>query len=659
MRPKEGEREELDRLRGEVARLRGRVAELERRGACREDDTTGVSVAEREEVLCQAEGAIDYGTWTWDGCSGRVTWSDGLFRILGLDPATVSPSVDALLAAVHPADVELARRVVGRGPHEAVLPLVDCRVVRPDGAIRRTLHFGSRLFDAGGTPHRAIGGVIDRTERLEEAAELRRTSNLLEEAQRLAKLGSWRFVPHTGQLEWSRELRRIAGVGAEVRPSPELLVSLLVEEDRERFGERLQYVMTPLGCLERNCIDGRLRRPDGKVRHVRLERYSVLRSDGYFELRGTMMDVTDQVQLREKLAHAQKMEAVGRLAGGIAHDFNNLLTIMTANLELLRERIGSTEELLESLHALGSASSLTRRLLAFGSRAQLSLRAHDPNALVDSTMSLMRRLVGDEVRLETSLTEALPRVLVDALEIERALVNLVVNARDVTPRGGAIRISTSQCLREGTPHVGFSVADEGPGIEEAERRRIFEPFYTTRAQSGGTGLGLATVLGMAEQHGGQVCVEASPTGGSVFTVLVPAIEASPPEVAATRDPEAAPETRPLRVLVIDDEPTVARATQRILQARGHSVQVANRPDVVLDFWAASGSGFDLVVCDVVMTTMRGPELIQRLAERGAKPRVLFVTGCGELGAPAELGHPALAKPFTTARLLSAVQAAMA
>jgi CheY-like chemotaxis protein len=373
------------------------------------------------------------------------------------------------------------------------------------------------------------------------------------------------------------------------------------------------------------------------------------------ELRGTMLDITDQVRMREELAHAQKMEAVGRLAGGIAHDFNNLLTVITANLELLADRIGPAPELDDSHRALSSAASLTRRLLAFGRKAQLSLKVVEPNELVRSMMALMHRLVGDEVQLRTELSLGLPRVHVDPLEIERALVNLVVNARDAMPEGGVVRIGTGIERADGALRVRFWVADEGQGIDEADRAHIFEPFFTTRGDTGGTGLGLATVLGTAEQHGGTVRVEPRQGGGSIFTIVLPAVEsAAEPETRDAGARERASEPRALRLLVIDDEPMVADVTRRMLKSRGHSVWVATTPGEVLSLWAERGASIDLVICDVAMAQLRGPELIARLSETGVPPRVLFITGYSEEAVHSELQHPVLSKPFTASALLRAI-----
>jgi len=646
--------EELNALRREVVVLRARVAELQR-AAARHEDTAVVSLAEREELLREAERIAHVGTWTFDLSSGRVTWSDELYRILGLEPGSITPSVETFFASVHEEDRLRAQETTERAIREGILPLVDCRIVRPDGSIRHTTHLSSMLFDAEGTTRRMVGGVLDRTESLAAEATLRRTLGLLEEAQRFAKLANWRFDPRTGELEWSPEFCRICGIPEEARPTPQLFFERVAPEDRPRFEDGYQRSLVQ---PESGRTDTRIVRPDGEVRHVQLESFRVPNADGHVELRGTLLDVTEQIRIREELAHAQKIEAVGRLAAGIAHDFNNLLTVITGNLELLEERIGAAPELQDSRHALASASSLTARLLAFGRKAQLSLRLVDPNELVRSTIALMHRLVGDEVRLETQFGDGLPQVRVDPLEIERALVNLVVNARDAMPSGGSVRICTSaEDARTAQPKVLLSVEDSGPGIAPPERALIFEPFYTTRGKAGGTGLGLATVLGTAEQHGGSVRVEDRRGGGSVFTIVLPAAslqQSSDAPIAEGEGPRNV--DRRLELLVIDDERMVADVTRRMLERRGHRVHVAIHPREALAVWADRSQDIDLVICDVVMAEQRGPELVARLAESGVQPRVLFITGYSEEAVRYELGHPVLSKPFTASALWTAINA---
>ena len=223
-----------DALRREVVTLRQRVAELQR-AAARHEDTEGISLPEREELLREAERIGHLGTWTWDLGSGRVTWSDELYRILGREPGSIAPAVDAFFAAIHPADRAHMQAASDQSIREGVLPLVDFRIVRPDGSIRHATGSSSILFDAGGTPRRIVGSALDRTESLRVEHELRRALGMLEEAQRFAQLGSWRFNPQSGVLEWSPEFRRIAGLPPDTTPDADLFLELVVPEDRERF----------------------------------------------------------------------------------------------------------------------------------------------------------------------------------------------------------------------------------------------------------------------------------------------------------------------------------------------------------------------------------------------------------------------------------------
>lgn len=642
-------------LQREVLELRARVAELQR-AAARHEDVDGVSLAEREELLREAERVAHLGTWTWDMQNGRITWSEELFRIFGLSPGSVTPTVEAFMERIHPDDRARVAETTQQGLTSGVFPLLDCRIVRPEGSVRQATVDGSCLFDASGNPRRMVGTVLDRTQSLAAEAELRRTLALLEEAQRLAHLGSWRFVPETNETEWSLEFRRIAGLPLDLTPNVAAFLERIHPEDREAFQTRYRQAMSSPKGGE---LDGRLLLPSGEVRHVRLHGAFTVTATGARELRGTLHDITEQVRLREERARSQKLEAVGRLAAGIAHDFNNLLTVVTGNLELLSNQVGASSELEDALRAVASASNLTRRLLAFGRKAQLSLTLVSPNQLVQSTMTLMQRLVGDQVRLETVLAQELPLVHVDALEIERALVNLVVNARDVSPHGGVVEIATSARQVDGREWVELTVRDYGPGIKESELAHIFEPFYTTRANRGGTGLGLATVLGTAEQHGGSVRVATTENQGSAFTIVLPATRDAAQNSHQSSQPVAPVHiARQMNILVVDDEAMVAEATRRMLVSRGHHVHVATSLRDAHAAWRDLHERLDLVICDVVMPEVRGPDLIQSLTASGPVPRVVFMSGYSEEATQAKLG-PVLAKPFTLAALEAAIDHAMA
>ena len=651
----------------EVATLRARVADLQRAAARHQDDDEdnedGLTLAAREELLREVERIAHLGTWTWEPESGRVTWSGEMFRILGLDPDAVAPSVEAFYQRVHPEDLPRALENKADQARDGVLPLTELRIVRPDGSVRHTTTTSVILFDDSGVQRRIVGGVLDRTESLSAELTLRRTLALLEEAQRTAQLGSWRFDLMTGELEWSREFLRIFGLPPDTPGDPGLLLERFPPDQRAQVHAIHEQLMA--GQLPETPLSGeaRLLRADGGERHVRFETRAVQVAEGHHELRGTLLDVTEDVRMRRELIEAQKTEAIGRLAGGIAHDFNNLLMVISGNMQVLERALGPRAEIASSIRALESAASLTRRLLALGRKAQLALQPTDVNRMLRATTTMLRRLVGDDVQIVLSLARELPAVSVDPVEIERALVNLVVNARDVMPTGGVVQISSARADLDGAPAVAISVADEGPGVSAGDLPHIFEPFFTTRDGVGGTGLGLATVLGTAQQHGGTVQVHPREQGGTVFTILLPAAKDAPQPVpvdGAGRRPPAAPaaSAQRRRLLVVDDEVAVATVMGKLLRSAGYAVRAASSPDEALSTWREHGATIDLVLCDVALGTTRGPELVERMAAVGPAPRVLFITGYSEEAAQSRLGHPVLAKPFNLKALIAAISAAL-
>ncbi|MBO6934391.1 MAG: PAS domain-containing protein [Deltaproteobacteria bacterium] len=649
--------DDYDELRREVEALRVRVADLQRAAARHQTVAPEATIlAAQEELLREAERIAHVGTWTWEPPTGVVTWSDEMYRILGVDPDEVTPSVEAFYARVHPEDLPRAQENKDTSLRDGVLPLTDLRLIRPDGTVRHTTTSSILLFDDDGVVRRIVGGVLDRTDALAAEAKLRRTLHQLEEAQRFAKLGSWRFDPTTGEVEWSAGLRRIFGIAADAPADVETFRGLMLPEYRDRWLLDGQEGDTALQGGE---LEMPLQRPDGEIRHVRIESFVVPRADGGHELRGTILDITDDVKLRQELARSQKMEAVGRLAGGIAHDFNNLLQVIGTSMHLLEKKVGARQELEDSRRALDSASGLTRRLLALGRKARLKLVRVEPNELLEGTVDLMRRLVGDEIDLELELAPDLPDISVDPVEIERAVVNLVVNARDAMPGGGVVTVRTEAATLGDSPAVALSVTDQGGGIAEEDLPRLFEPFFTTRGEVGGTGLGLATVLGTAEQHGGTVRVQSDEGRGSTFVIVLPAL---PARVAERREEAPAPVTtsapRRYRVLVVDDDPAVATVTEMLLTHLGHDAQMTTDPEEVLERWQNFGKTYDLVLCDVAMGSVRGPELVARMAEVGPPPRVLYMTGYSREAAEAKLDGAFVTKPFTVPALEAALESVM-
>lgn len=647
---------ELDALRREVQALRARVHSLEAIAPTRHPASKcGLTLEEREALLLDAERIARVGSWAWNLRTHEVFWSPEMFRILGYDPDREVASIEAFIAAIDPEGRGLSHDELPESIAESFANQVECRLLRTDGSVRYVTMTAELLRNQQGKVERVIGTAVDLTEERRAAEELRYANLQLEEAQHIAQIGNWRHDTVTGEAHWSAEFCRILGEPPNVTPSDELFLSRVHPDDVELVGRVRQE------ALERGytgTADYRIVRADGSVRHVRIRGAPRFGSTGLVSaVFGTMQDITELTELQRQLAHTNKMEAIGRLAGGIAHDFNNLLTVVLGNLELLTHASHQRpRELEDSLNALASAQELTQRLLALGRKALLERQLVDPNHLARSTVQLLERVMRDGVILRLELELGLAAIRVDPLQVEQALINLIVNARDALVNGGVVRVGTRSTELRGVAGVELYVADNGPGVPAELRQTIFEPFFTTKGPGGGSGLGLATVVGTVEQHGGSVVLDCPEAGGAVFRLIFPAETEERPVSAAPRRFQAPlPSGAKRRVLVVEDEAMVGAVISRTLERHDYLPTWVNNPRDALDAWRAD-SGLELVICDVMMPEMRGPELVELLRAERANIRVLFVTGYSEeLAAGIALGR-VLTKPFTTSGLISALHA---
>jgi PAS domain S-box-containing protein len=383
-----------------------------------------------------------------------------------------------------------------------------------------------------------------------------------------------------------------------------------------------------------------------------------------------MVDITERMQLGEQLRQAQKLEAVGQLAGGVAHDFNNLLLVISGYCAAVREDIGDgpgAADLAEVQRAAERASELTRQLLAFSRRQVLNPVDLDLGAVARDLLPMLGRLIGEDVEVVLLTEDGLPAVHADRAQMEQVIVNLAVNARDAMPTGGTLTIETrplelderyaSQHLDVAAGrHVCLAVTDTGTGIDPDVAGHLFEPFYTSKEVGRGTGLGLATVHGIVAQSGGHIRVYSEPGLGAAFKVYLPASTRAATRVQApVVDEPAGSET----VLLCEDEDPVRRLMERILTQGGYTVLSAATPDQALGLASARSDTIDVLVSDVIMPGLSGPELARRLREDLPSLRTLFVSGYtaetarGRGNLPA--GSVLLEKPFSRAALLRALR----
>jgi PAS domain S-box-containing protein len=369
---------------------------------------------------------------------------------------------------------------------------------------------------------------------------------------------------------------------------------------------------------------------------------------------------------REALAQAQKMEAVGQLTGGVAHDFNNLLMAVLGNLELLRKRLpddARAAQLLDNA-MLGAQRgvSLTQRMLAFARRQDLKPAAVELSELVRNMADLLDRSIGPQVRIETSFPDGLPRVMVDANQLELALINLAVNARDAMPKGGTLTISAREgaggCELPPGRYVCLAVTDNGQGMDKETLARAQEPFFTTKGIGKGTGLGLSMVQGLAEQSKGRLELRSSPGEGTTAEIWLPVTDlAMSREQPAGAPAELSAGMAPLTILAVDDDFLVLENTAAMLEDLGHRVIRASSGEEALRLLKETPD-IDLVVTDHAMPGMTGAQLAGRIqAERPGLP-LLLTTGYAELPPGPFADLPKVTKPFDQIMLANAVEAVM-
>ncbi|MEI9939501.1 MAG: ATP-binding protein [Pseudomonadota bacterium] len=370
----------------------------------------------------------------------------------------------------------------------------------------------------------------------------------------------------------------------------------------------------------------------------------------------------------EQLRQAQKMEAVGLLAGGVAHDFNNLLTVIAGYAEALlnddRTAPAMRDDLTQISRAAEQAATLTRQLLAFSRRQVLKPEVLDLNSSIAELEKMLRRLIGEDIRLTVSLSARPALIKADPGQIEQVILNLVVNARDAIESGGRIFVESSHVElsepgREPRSCVMLAVRDTGLGMDEATRARIFEPFFTTKERGRGTGLGLATVYGIVEQSGGTITVNSEPGFGSTFKVCLPATRDRPVEQAPPMPESALPIARPIRVLLVEDEEMVRSVARRVLEQHHIRVVEAENANKALAIFHHCPADFDVVVSDVVMPGMSGPALIELLLLTRPDLKVLYMSGYANDAlvnhSVVERGFVFLQKPFAPLELVRKVR----
>jgi two-component system, cell cycle sensor histidine kinase and response regulator CckA len=628
------------------ARRRAEEAVRESEGRLRrivESDMIGILFWNRDGKITDANDCLlrMLGYTRDDLRSGRIDW-----RLM--TPPEYAPLDERALA-------ELAERGVS-SPFEK-------EYLRKDGS-RVPVILGTAAFEQA--PESGVAFVLDVSDRRRAEAEARAAASTLRAVVDASPLpvisldlaGRVRLWNAAAELTFGWTAAEVVG-----RENP-----IVPPGDREAC-ERARDLVVTEGKPVVGMTGGRLRR-DGTTLDARISIGPTTGPDGRPD--GTVLvveDVTESRRLEAQLLHAQKLEAVGRLAGGVAHDFNNLLTVILGVSDLLLEEESSPEVragIDEVRDAAERAVVLTRQLLAFSRREVVEPRVVELAEVVTGVERMVRRLAGEDVELTLTFEPGPLPVRCDPGHLQQVLLNLVVNARDAMPGGGRLLVAASGNTVAGEraaaldvppgDYAVLTVRDTGVGIPPEHRGQLFEPFFTTKPAGAGTGLGLATCHMIARQAGGAIEVESRPGGGSAFRVLLPLAEGTP----VATDPRASAVPRGTEtILLVEDEPRVRAVASRMLTALGYTVLEAENGVAALDLLTREGDRVALLLTDVVLPGLGGRELAERARAQRPGLRVLYASGYAEdviLRHRVSIRDVALVtKPFTAATLARKVR----
>ncbi len=629
------------------------------------------SDGDRFRLLVQA--VTDYAIYMTDPTGIVTSWNAGAARIKGYAADEIVGQSFATFYEEADRTAGLPQRALDRAMKAGKYETEGWRV-RKNGSRFWAFVIMEAIRDANGTLIGFAKITRDLTERKQAEQELRRSEELFRRlVEGVTDYAIYMLDPAGIVSNWNAGAQRIKGYGPseivgrhfsifytdEDRDRGEPARSLSIAEREGRFEAEAWRRRRDGSRFWANVVIDAIRDPTGRLLgFAKITRDISERREAQLALERT----------REALLHAQKMEAIGKLTGGVAHDFNNLLTVVLGSLDLLRRYLPADDPRIGRLldNAMQGAqrgATLTQRMLAFARRQELDLRPVDLGELMRGMRDLLQRSLGPEVALETRLPAALEPVMADPQQLETALLNLAVNARDAMPGGGALYVSASdETIAAGEQpkpgrYVRLVLRDTGEGMDAETLARATEPFFTTKGTGKGTGLGLSMVQGMVEQLGGAFVLASRPAEGTRAELLLPVAEGiAIPEMPGASPPRAA-SRRSLTIVAVDDDPLVLANTRAMLEDLGHTVFAAASARQALEALARTPA-VDLVITDHAMPAMTGSDLAREVEARWPGLPIVLATGYADLPAGADARLPRLSKPYRQQALAEVIEEAL-
>ena len=589
-----------------------------------------------EERLKEAQRLAKLGNWNWDIVNNKLFCSDEVHRIFGLSPHEFELTYEGFLARVHPGDRTFVMTKINEALNNRKPYSIEHRLILSDGTEKIVHDEAVVTFNEAGKPVRMDGTVQDITERKRAEDAKFEIQRRYEELINNLSVGVYRRTVDGKFLEANAALVSMLEVSSKEELFKHNVADFYYDKDhiKEISNKLLKY-----GYIKNEEVEG----ITAKDRRFLATFSTVMREDKegrvYFD--GIIEDITEQRRLEEQVRHSQKLESIGQLAAGISHDFNNILTAIIGYSNLLtmkRKEDELTKNYANQILVLSEkAANLTHGLLAFSRKQIISPRPVDINEIIKRVEKILTRVIGETIELKTHLFDKALIVNADSIQIEQILINLATNARDAMPNGGSLSISTGQTEIDnkfinthGYGDVGkyalLSVSDTGAGIDEEAKKKIFEPFYTTKEVGKGTGLGLSIAYGIIKQHNGYINVESEIGKGTTFSIYLPLTEESvdkeTPTTTTTTIPIGGTET----VLLSEDEAAVRTVTKSLLEEFGYKViEAVNGEDAVTKF-KENKDEIQLLVFDVIMPKKNGIEAYEEIKKMKNDIKILFLTG---------------------------------
>ena len=666
-----------------------------------------------EERLQLALAAADaVGTWDWDIGEDRFIADAHFAELHGVDPSKAGQlPISEYMHGVHPED----RAMVARGIKHCITHgteyAEEYRLLQADGTLRWVFARGRCYKDHHGRPMRFLGAALDLTERKHTEQALRQSQTELqliinampilisyvdaEERFRLNNAAYLDWYGLTPQELYGRKIREVIGEEAYFLRAPYIAEALAGRACSFSFytphrDGSIRHAL--MNYLPRHGADGAVngfyifvideterKKTEEALRNLNetLEERVSARTEQLAQANERLQnEMFERERAEDALRHAQKMEAVGQLTGGIAHDFNNMLTGIIGSLDLMQRYIanGRADEIGRFTEAAVSsanrAAALTHRLLAFSRRQSLDRKQLNVNELVHSLEDLIRRTKGDPIDLQLRLPEDVWPVSTDVSQLENALLNLVINARDAMPEGGTLLIQTANVYLDSSDitilepvkageYVMLAVSDNGTGMTPSIRSKAFDPFFTTKPIGQGTGLGLSMIYGFAQQSGGHVSLDSVPGQGTCVRLYLPRLLEPTPETSSVKKAEPiAASSSGETAIVVEDDAAVRMLVLDLLRELGYKTFEAANAKIALPLFE-SAQRVDLLVTDVGLPGMNGRQLAEIARQHRPGLKVLFMTGYAQIAAERqgflEEGMDMVAKPFVLEVLASKIR----